>query len=256
MLENFKKIDNPLTVIAIFAGISEISMATIAVLDPELRAMSLWFLGGFPTLLCILFFITLNFNHRVLYAPSDFKEDSSFIGLAIKTSASEASESLQIVETKIEELRLLIEASGAGTDKGDFKASISNTVNQIASEVTEAQKIVKAIDRTKGISFGELKVLTFLCFGVESPSMVSKIANGVKFTSAEAKRYINGLIEEGLAVADVKDGKVLVQPTPLGQERAGLEFEKLKSQGACPDDLGRHKYIRELEKIRSGRGLD
>ena len=80
MLENFKKITNPLTIIAIFAGITEV-MCTIA-----LAAVSdkneIWiviFLVAFPTALVVMFFGTLNFNHKVLYAPSDFSNEANFM---------------------------------------------------------------------------------------------------------------------------------------------------------------------------------
>jgi len=80
MLENFKKITNPLTIVAIFAGIAEI-MGTVS-LSLVSSAYEYWvvlFLISFPSLLLILFFLTLNFNHRVLYAPSDYKDEANFM---------------------------------------------------------------------------------------------------------------------------------------------------------------------------------
>ena len=80
MLKNTKKISNPLTVIAIFAGIAEISgTGILPFIAVENQSTYIWFLMFFPTLLVALFFLTLNFNHKKLYAPSDFREDSSFL---------------------------------------------------------------------------------------------------------------------------------------------------------------------------------
>lgn len=76
-------IKNPLTIIAIFAGIVEVGSTTVLpFLEPDVQSVYVWFLMIFPTLLVGAFFVTLNQNHKVLYAPSDFKNDSDFVKLA------------------------------------------------------------------------------------------------------------------------------------------------------------------------------
>lgn len=73
-------IKNPLTIIGIFAGIVEISAnIVLPMLDPTQQDSYLWFLMFFPAALVVLFFITLNFNPVVLYAPSDYNNDDSYI---------------------------------------------------------------------------------------------------------------------------------------------------------------------------------
>jgi hypothetical protein len=80
MIENLKKISNPLTIIAVYAALAEISATTaFSFSDPELQKTFIWFVMLFPTLLVVLFFITWNFNPKVMYAPSDFKDESNFI---------------------------------------------------------------------------------------------------------------------------------------------------------------------------------
>lgn len=80
MVEKFKKISNPLTIIAIFAGLAEVSGTTVLpFLDSGIQPTFVWFLIGFPTLLILLFFITLNFNSRVLYAPTDFRDEDNYL---------------------------------------------------------------------------------------------------------------------------------------------------------------------------------
>lgn len=77
---NTPHIKNPLTIIAIFAGIAEVSGTTvIAFLQLGQQEIFIWFLIFFPTLLIVLFFITLNFNPKVLYAPSDFENQDHFM---------------------------------------------------------------------------------------------------------------------------------------------------------------------------------
>ena len=80
MLSSFKKITNPLTIIAIFAGITEV-MCTAA-LGFVSDANEIWivvFLVSFPSGLVLLFFLTLNLNNKVLYAPSDFADEANFM---------------------------------------------------------------------------------------------------------------------------------------------------------------------------------
>ncbi len=80
MLEKVKAVSNPLTVIAIFSAITEVGGTTVLpFLSPANQAHYMWFLIAFPSALVLLFFFTLNFNHRVLYAPSDYRDDSSFL---------------------------------------------------------------------------------------------------------------------------------------------------------------------------------
>lgn len=80
MIKFKKTITNPMTVIAIFATLSETSAAiSLPFLDDEERQTYIWFLISFPFYLIFLFFITLNFNYRSLYAPSDFVKGKHFI---------------------------------------------------------------------------------------------------------------------------------------------------------------------------------
>lgn len=79
-------VKNPLSVIAIFAGIAEISGTMVLPrISPENQETFIWFLMTFPFSLVILFFITLNWNYKVLYAPSDFKDEEHFVRLTKAT---------------------------------------------------------------------------------------------------------------------------------------------------------------------------
>lgn len=90
MLESIKKVSNPLTIIAIFAGLAEVSGTVILpFLKDDTQKLYVWFLMIFPTLLILLFFITLNCNYKVLYAPSDFKDEENFLKLFGKPTAEE-----------------------------------------------------------------------------------------------------------------------------------------------------------------------
>lgn len=79
MVEKVKSVSNPLTTIAIFAVLAEVNATvSIALVNEDLQEIYVWFIILFPTILVILFFITLNYNTRVIYAPSDYKDDANF----------------------------------------------------------------------------------------------------------------------------------------------------------------------------------
>ncbi|MFY8068484.1 MAG: hypothetical protein ACOVMG_00180 [Flavobacterium sp.] len=71
-MKNFS-IKNPLSIIAVFSTITEgLCIYGLPKLTNENQGTFVWFIICFPTILIILFFSTLNFNHEVLYSPSDF----------------------------------------------------------------------------------------------------------------------------------------------------------------------------------------
>ena len=80
--KNGAKVSNPLTLIAIFAGVTEavgqLMLPHIDKLSATNQSVLVWFLVLFPVLLVILFFLTLNFNRNALYAPSDFDDEELF----------------------------------------------------------------------------------------------------------------------------------------------------------------------------------
>ncbi len=90
MIEKIKRIENPLTIIAIFATIAEISGTIILpFIQPSNQGLYIWFLMLFPIFLVILFFLTLNLNYKVLYAPSDFRDEDNFLKLFNKSNMAE-----------------------------------------------------------------------------------------------------------------------------------------------------------------------
>lgn len=95
MSEHIGHIKNPLTVISRFAAIAEISgTAVLPFIAPENQATYIWFLMIFPVLLVGTFFLTLNFNHKTLYAPSDYKNQNHFLNLFGIVTPNERDEKL------------------------------------------------------------------------------------------------------------------------------------------------------------------
>ena len=71
---------NPLSVIAIFAGVAEIcGAAVLPQLEGEVQAKFMIFVMFFPCALVGLFFYILWFKAKVLYAPADYKDDANYM---------------------------------------------------------------------------------------------------------------------------------------------------------------------------------
>ena len=82
MTEKISTIRNPLTIIAVFAGIAEVSGSVVLpFLDRDHQGPYVQFLIWFPTYLVTFFFLVLFFRHKVFYAPSDFRDDRFFMDL-------------------------------------------------------------------------------------------------------------------------------------------------------------------------------
>lgn len=65
---------NPITIIAIFAALAEASATSVLpYLGEHDRKIYIWFLIAFPSALVVMFFLTLNFNQKALFAPRECK---------------------------------------------------------------------------------------------------------------------------------------------------------------------------------------
>ena len=79
MIQKRKRINNPLTLITIFCGISITSIYAIKYVNPELQYIFIFFVIGFTTLLTVLTFTILLLKPEVLHAPSDFRNEQNFL---------------------------------------------------------------------------------------------------------------------------------------------------------------------------------
>lgn len=73
-------VKNPLTIIAMFAGIAEVSGTAVLPLITELnQRIYIFFLMFFPTFIVSIFFYTLLKKPESLYAPSDFVDEKNYM---------------------------------------------------------------------------------------------------------------------------------------------------------------------------------
>jgi len=192
-------IKNPLTVIAIFAGTAEISgTAVLPFLGLENQQIYLWFLMSFPFTLIALFFITLNWNHKVLYAPSDFKDEDNFINILKKQSYSET---LQHIE---QEIMQDIELSEEETiiNEGNQEEKIEDEVRiTTKDERLERDKITQNITRQQ---MYEYKIAEKLVLEKLEKELDITIEPDMKIEFKNSKIRFDGIIRKGNSLTAIE----------------------------------------------------
>lgn len=164
MTEKVQKINNPLTIIAIFAALAEISATvSIGLIDKSLHSIFIWFLIGFPTLLVVTFFITLNFNTKAMYSPSDYREDKTFLDSLYGQGLKENSSNLnnELFNKKLEEF----EEKMIKSMEEKFKQNSSKTVSEtdIKQLLEEYKTEIKTFTETNNNSNAiDLKIPSLL----------------------------------------------------------------------------------------------
>lgn len=141
MTENIKKINNPLTIIAIFAALAEIN-ATVAIglIDNELHYIFIWFVILFPTILVLLFFITLNFNTKVMYSPSDYKDDKNFMESLFNNKnyySNDSASNLKFTSIEKNISDLIDQKFKKISQQSDNNPQLLKTINEIKKQLKE-----------------------------------------------------------------------------------------------------------------------
>lgn len=142
-----EKISNPLTIVGIFSGIAEIAATTVlAFLPLELQAIFVWFVMGFPILLVVLFFLTWNFNPSVLYSPSDYRNDETFLTMLTRKYKSDVENNMGELETMLIDVKQeLVEKTLEVFDNkmrynsSDIEALIENKMNILIDKLDETE---------------------------------------------------------------------------------------------------------------------
>jgi hypothetical protein len=151
MLEKMKAINNPLTIIGLFCGVVEVAGLIVmgtGNLAPEAQRDLIWLVKWFPILLVSLFFVTLWFKDRVLYAPGDFKDEQNYLALASANAKQGlAIETIQLMlsEARTEIINEVVKTvSTSGTEE---KRRIEEVVNDKLDPVQSfAGKLKEGID--------------------------------------------------------------------------------------------------------------
>jgi hypothetical protein len=225
MIEKVKAVNNPLTIIAIFAALAEIAgTVALKLVAEDLQGTFIWFVMLFPGLLVLLFFVTLNFNPKVLYAPSDFKNEENFLN-AIR-GANNLSLNLDEVQTQLEIAKTQIiddaikQIGIAGENQRTRLEEIVNLriepIQERVETTRESAESVAYLDaRNMSIRQKILALLSLEQRAMSQQEIFNRIGSGS--TRNHLGRRLRDLIDEGFIerLTTVDDAKVLYKLSRL-----------------------------------------
>jgi hypothetical protein len=186
VIEKVGPIKNPLTIIAIFAAIAEISgTVVLPFIDKSNQAVYVWFLMIFPILLILLFFLTLNLNHKVLYAPSDYQNEDNFLHSLPRASFAEK---VQKIEAEIAD-EVALPTTPEPVEKVIEKPESGDIATATESEISY-QKLVRRSAQASYMLAEEL------IFRKLSPEYSSQIQREVKLGTLGGKYIFDGIVRD------------------------------------------------------------
>lgn len=207
MIEKIKTISNPLTIIAIFAALAEVAGAvTLPLVAEAIQATYIWFIMGFPVVLVVAFFVTLNFNSTVLYAPSDYKNEDNFLNVArrgrdFERSLDQLNEQLEKTKTALfDEIKQ--EADNVGeAERARLSQVASEQIKIIQGYVDSARVIGEDFAATAEPALPQsalqAEILKFLARS-PSPEAVPVIAGALRMSVPATERALTKLTKRGL----------------------------------------------------------
>lgn len=245
MIGNIPRVNNPLTVIAIFAGLSEIAMTTsLGLLQGEAQFWFMWFAGGFPTFIAIGFFLVLIFRPALLYAPSDWRDEKYAFDLIREKNALRGQQIEEVyekfndlVETKFS----LLESNSVSTQeheeaKSEIKDLRERLKNVMRSYKDEASRLNYRVFKASctpelGDRAGSTKFLIIIALGMLGSSSEEQLIEWVQHYDA---CYPVSVLQDCLY--DLVDrGTVVSSDAEHGGTRYSLAIESnISAKTCCP----------------------
>jgi len=177
------KVSNPLTIIAIFSGLAEtLATAALVKLPPETQSIFVYFVMIFPSGIVLLFFWVLYFKNTVLYAPSDFSDQSHY--LEANHLKKSLSETVDIVIKDVNEHGAQLSTDQIEHVKNSLKSSID-----IATATPNERNIIEFL-RENPSTTTDIKDGLGLNFFSWYPALHSLAAKGIVTKNTNTKTDI------------------------------------------------------------------
>ena len=237
LVEKIGHIKNPLTVIAIFAAIAEISGTTVLpFIESENQGIYIWFLMLFPVFLVGIFFLTLNFNHKVLYAPSDYKNEDNFLKSFGRATIQEKEDKLREELEEAEDNSPAEESADKPEDNGASEQQSSNSSTDTQRETKFVFNSERHASLMADVSLAEKLAIMKL-----SKDMGLEFKTDVRFETPSGRK----IIFDGLAldnnkihavevklfrhehISSIRLDKVLLEAELMASQLKGIDSKEL-----------------------------
>ena len=201
MIENIKKVSNPLTIIAIFAGLAEIAGTVALPLILEInQSLFIWYVMGFPILLVIAFFITLNFNPKVLYSPSDYSNEDNFMVALEKRVRAE--KRYKDIDRKIEETKTKVDEIPKNQENSKIVEDLNKNIDKISKMINFSRQETENLINLKNANFGYRKGSVYdkvmrIIYSVNEISE-EEIGKMLSLSKLKLNRVLNNLCEQNV----------------------------------------------------------
>lgn len=176
------KVSNPLTIIAIFAGVAEaFATGALVALPEQLQDEFIIFVMAFPSAIVAIFFLILWNRPVVLYAPSDYEDQDHFL---------EANKLKEVIQKEAQKTLDNLSKEKHGSIEVDWeRVSAEIAVATIDTLASSSEKVVydylkdhpKEAFTPRGLKF-ILPVskadATFALYSLESKGLVQKGVDG------------------------------------------------------------------------------
>lgn len=235
MIEKIGHIRNPLSIVAIFAGISEISATgVLPFIDPATQRIYIWFLILFPFFLVALFFATLIFKREVLYGPSDYKNEDNFfrrvspatIGEVIQRQAYEAAEEAKTTSVSAK-----------------LRAAAIKLESEVSKSITSSEDAIEPIDEadTEAKKTSETRVFT-----KDSHQKSTQTDPHEEYYQSILSEYRN--IEEKFVNLILSNDESVSRNVVIeSEDKRRIFFDAIKF-GKGPAEIYEFKYTKYLDK--------
>lgn len=169
-------VKNPLAMIAIFAGISEVAMSyVLGNISTKLQGIFIWFVVTFPFVLVGGFFFILYRKPAALFSPSDYEKDEMYLNSISNQLSNQENLKVQQLEESVKILQDFMEKIIAtGNHSTEIETNFAETRKKLDSLHAMQQNnlfafmknelelntedIIKLITRTKDIRKLSLEV--------------------------------------------------------------------------------------------------
>lgn len=219
MIENIKAVNNPLTIIAIFAALAEIAgTLALKIVAPELQATFVWFVMGFPALLVILFFLTLNFNPKVLYAPSDFRDEQNFLNTLggvrqLSGDLTEVQNQLEAIKTQIIDETVKQIGVAGESQVARLSQIVDSRIESVKERVETTRESAKGIvDHLVPFPTSEAELRILRLFGGNVEQTLDNLVKETGMTNRQVIHVMNRLVGYGVIESKndyAKDGSTI-----------------------------------------------
>jgi len=217
MIEKIKAVNNPLTIIAIFAALAEIAgTVALKLVADNLQTTFIWFVMLFPALLVLFFFLTLNFNPKVLYAPSDFKDEENFLNAIggvnrLSLNLDEIEKQLESAKSQIIDDAIRQIGVAGENERSRLTEIVNSRIGHVQEKVETTRETVEDVAfnaspnsyATYGVREKVLDLLTNANRPLSTQEIVRGLSADGRFPSISISKAMHTLTRSGLIEREV-----------------------------------------------------